>query len=68
MLKRVICLAMTLMLLLGAVVSLAEDNGAGALTWEELEAWAASYKARAMESQPLNDPTEAAAFSEESLQ
>lgn len=65
MLKRVICLAMTLMLLLGAAVSLAEDNGAGALTWEELEAWAASYKARAMESQPLNDPTEAAAFSED---
>ena len=63
--KRLICLVMTLVQMLCALPSLAEDNGAGALTWEELEAWAASYKARAMESQPLNDPTEEAAFSED---
>lgn len=63
--KRLICLAIMLVMMLFALPSLAEDNGAGALTWEELEAWAASYKARAMESQPLNDPTEEAAFSED---
>lgn len=63
--KRLICLAIMLVMTLFALPSLAEDNGAGALTWEELEAWAASYKARAMESQPLNDPTEEAAFSED---
>lgn len=63
--KRLICLAIMLVMMLFALPSLAEDNGAGALTWEELETWAASYKARAMESQPLNDPTEEAAFSED---
>ena len=63
--KRLICLAIMLVMMLFALPSLAEDNGAGALTWEELEAWAASYKARALESQPLNDPTEEAAFSED---
>ena len=63
--KRLICLAIMLVMMLFALPSLAEDNGAGALTWEELETWAASYKARALESQPLNDPTEEAAFSED---
>lgn len=62
--KRLICLVMTLFLLLGAAFALAE-NEAGALTWEELETWALSYKTRAMQSVPLNDPTEAAAWSED---
>ncbi|MBR4080325.1 MAG: hypothetical protein IKK21_00895 [Clostridia bacterium] len=64
MLKRLICLILTLVFALGAAGASAESE-AGALTWEELEAWVASYKERAMQTQPLNDPTEEAAYSED---
>ncbi|MGN1019411.1 MAG: hypothetical protein ACI4O7_03480 [Aristaeellaceae bacterium] len=43
---------------------MAEDTG-DALTLEELEAWVESYKERALATEPLNDPTEATAYSED---
>lgn len=65
MLKRLLCLLVAMMMLCPALPSLAEDGGESALDWEELLQWAESYKARAMAAQPMNDPTEAAAYSED---
>lgn len=65
MLKRLLCLLVAMMMLCPALPALAEDGGESALDWEELLQWAESYKARAMAAQPMNDPTEAAAYSED---
>ncbi len=67
MIKRIVCMAMAWMLLLGCGLwAKAEDSStASALSWDELEAWVDSYKTRAMETSPLNDPTEDAAASED---
>lgn len=65
MLKRLLCLLAAMMMLCPALPALAEDGGESALDWEELIQWAESYKARAMAAQPMNDPTEAAAYSED---
>lgn len=65
MLKRLICLLVAMMLLCPVLPALAEDGGESALDWEELIQWAESYKARAMTAQPMNDPNDAAAFSED---
>lgn len=65
MLKRLLCLLAAMMMLCPALPALAEDGGESALDWEELLQWAESYKARAMAAQPMNDPTEAAAYSED---
>ena len=55
-------LAMLLAMLPAAVAESADD---GMLTWEELQSWTESVKARALASEPLNDPSEAAAQSED---
>lgn len=47
---------MALMMLMPAA-ALAEESTASVLTWQELTSWTESYKARAMASQPMNDPT-----------
>lgn len=65
MLKRLLCLLVAMMMLCPALPALAEDGGESALDWEELIQWAESYKERAMNAQPMNDPTEAAAYSED---
>lgn len=61
--KQVICFVLMALMLL--TVCAAAETGAGALTWDELDAWSQSYKDRAMQTQPLNDPTEEAAYSED---
>lgn len=65
MLKRLLCLLAAALLLLPILPVLAEDDGEAALDWDELIEWAESYKTRAMEAEPMNDPTEAAAYSED---
>ena len=66
--KRLISLLCALMMLAlclpAAVLAEADDDGE-ALTLAELEDWVESYKVRALAAQPLNDPTEAAAYSED---
>ncbi len=67
MIKRMICAMLATMLFLTCFsASLAEDTAeASALSWDELETWVESYKTRAMAAEPLNDPTEDAASSED---
>ena len=62
--KRLFCLMLTLMML-PVFPAFAEDNTAGGLELQELLDWAQGYKTRAMESQPLNDPTAEEAYSED---
>lgn len=64
MLKKMLSLVLSLMLLAGVVPAVA-DNGADMLTMEELTAWAESYRQMAEESQPLNDPHDADALTED---
>ena len=64
MLKRLLCLLLAL-LLLPLSAAIGEDDGLSALTLEELTEWAQGYKTRAMAAQPLNDPTEPGALSED---
>lgn len=64
MMKRLFCLMLALALL-PILPALAEESTAGSLELEELKEWAASYKERAMATQPLNDPTAEDAFSED---
>lgn len=45
--------------------AMGEESSASVLTCEELVEWAATYKARAMATQPLNDPRDERAFSED---
>ena len=63
--KRLFSLLLALSLAFACLPALAEDGGAGALTWEELEAWVQRYKDRAMDAQPLNDPNDDAANTED---
>lgn len=62
--KRLFCLMLALALL-PILPALAEESTAGSLELEELKEWAASYKERAMATQPLNDPTAEDALSED---
>lgn len=62
--KRLFCLMLALALL-PILPALAEESAAGSLELEELKEWAASYKERAMATQPLNDPTAEDALSED---
>lgn len=64
MMKRLFCLMLALALL-PILPGLAEESAAGSLEMKELREWAAAYKQRAMESQPLNDPTAEDALSED---
>ena len=52
--KKMLCMLLCLLML--PVYALAEDSAAGALTLQELNQWAASYIARAMTEEPLNNP------------
>lgn len=63
--KRLFSLLLALSLALACLPALAEDGGAGALTWEELDKWVQRYKDRAMNAQPLNDPNDDAANTED---
>ena len=65
MLKRMLCLALALVLVLSCVPAMAEEYLDGALTMEELTAWAAGFKARAMESTPYNNPYDPESYSED---
>ena len=68
MMKKFFCMLLALTLALSMLpAAMAEDTTAndGMLTWEELESLAASFMSRALETQPMNDPTEAAAYSED---
>lgn len=56
MLKRFVCLMTVLLLALPLLPARAETSEDGILTLDELTAWAEGYKARALASQPLNDP------------
>ena len=62
--KRLFCLLCALMMAALCLPVLAEDTR-DALTLEELEAWVEAYKERALATEPMNDPTEAAALSED---
>lgn len=62
--KRLFCLMLTLMLL-PILPAMAEESAAGSLELHELLDWAQGYKTRAMETQPLNDPTAPEAYSED---
>ena len=62
--KRLFGLLCALVMAALCLPVLAEDTG-DALTLEELEAWVESYKERALAAEPMNDPTEDAAFSED---
>ena len=62
--KRLFGLLCALVIAALCLPVLAEDTG-DALTLEELEAWVESYKERALAAEPMNDPTEAAALSED---
>ena len=62
--KRLFCLLCALVMAALCLPVLAEDAG-DALTLEELEAWVESYKERALAAEPMNDPKEAAALSED---
>lgn len=64
MLKRMLCLFFVLMLL-PLWPALAEENSGEILTLEELRAWVDGYKARALATQPLNDPAAAESLSED---
>lgn len=63
--KRLIGLMLALVAALCFTSALAENGDASALNWEELTAWAESYKERAMTATVLNDPTADAASSED---
>ncbi|MBQ8654086.1 MAG: hypothetical protein IJ507_04035 [Clostridia bacterium] len=63
--KRLISLLCALMMLALCMPLAAAEDAGDALTMTELETWVEGYKARAMATQPLNDPTEPAAFSED---
>lgn len=66
--KRLIsllCALMMLALCLPMAAVAESDDLSDALTLAELEAWVESYKVRAMATEPLNDPAEEAAFSED---
>lgn len=52
--KKMLCMVLCVLLL--PVFALAEESAAGALTLQELNAWAASYIARALTEEPLNNP------------
>ena len=52
--KKMLCMLLCVLML--PVYALAEDSAAGALTLQELNQWAASYIARAMTEEPLNNP------------
>lgn len=62
--KRLFCVMLALMLL-PILPAFAEDNAAGGLELQELLDWAEGYKTRALAAQPLNDPTEPEAYSED---
>jgi len=64
MMKRLFCLMLALVLL-PILPAFAEESAAGSLELKELQEWAASYKAKALEIQPLNDPTAPEALSED---
>ena len=55
MIKRILCLLFVLALL-PVLPAVAEETSADILTLEELLQWAESYKLRALESTPINDP------------
>ena len=57
--KRLVGLMLALVAALCFTSALAENGDTSALNWEELTAWAESYKERAMTSTVLNDPTAA---------
>ena len=63
MLKRMLCLMLALILCCASAMA-AEDESS-ALTLDELNAWVAGYKARAMESAPYNNPAAAESYSED---
>lgn len=63
--KRLFSFLLALVTALGCLNALAEESDAGALTWDELEAWVQSYKDRALATQPLNDPTDDQANTED---
>lgn len=72
MFKRMISLLMALTMILFSLSALAEgvdapaqDQTGDALTMDELETWVEGYKARALQTQPLNNPNDPAAFSED---
>ena len=61
--KHWIALLAAALLCLMIFPAMGED--ATVLTWDELTAWAESYRQRALTAEMLNDPTEEAAFSED---
>lgn len=55
MLKKMLCLLLAVLL---CPAALAEDSGAGMLSYRELADWAAPFIARARDSQTLNNPAD----------
>lgn len=62
--KRIVSLLCALVMLCLCLPAVAEDGGE-VLTLTELEAWVESYKTRALATQPLNDPADDAANTED---
>lgn len=65
MLKKLLCLLTALAVLLMTVPVLAVDNGPDPLTMAELTDWAAALRAMTAGIQPLNDPHDADALTED---
>lgn len=65
MMKKCVALFLALMMVLSLTTAVAESD-ADALDYDELMDWAEGFKARALAAgAPLNDPTEAAAYTED---
>lgn len=62
--KRMMILLLTAALTLCGCAALAETD-AGALTWEELRAWADGYLEQARAAEPMNDPHDAEALTDD---
>ena len=66
MMKRLFCLLLSAMLLCCAAgAALAADSGADPLTWAEVVAWARALEMEGRAQQPLNDPHDEMALSED---
>ena len=66
MIKKLSCLLLTVLMLCGTVHAVfAADSGADPLTWAEVVAWARALEMQGRAQEPLNDPHDEAALSED---
>ena len=65
MMRKITAMALTLALLAVALPALASDSGADPLTWAELKEWAAGLVEASEGMEPMNDPADEAAKTED---